>query len=301
MSVSIVMPNLNNAKYIRQCLESVAGDERASEIVIYDDGSTDGSVEVIEGLGLSKVRVLRREKSGIGAMHGRHRAVEAASNDLIYSLDGDDFLEEGAISGAYDRLVEDRLDLSLLQMINVDRDGANPKPFLIPPDDVIDGRTAFEMTLGGWRMHMWGVLRKDVYFEAYRGARLHGGYSNDEVLTREILLRCGRIAGTQGKMFYRVNPKARTPTFVVGQMRTAIYVLQLAVKEGVGAEPIRQQRNMVVRFMLGTVRRAAAGKIAKAELASLMSEYRSINVGWSPADFPFHLMDRVIRSWPVGG
>ena len=48
VKVSIVMPSLNVAKYIRQCIESVLAQSlKEIEIICVDAGSTDGTVEIL--------------------------------------------------------------------------------------------------------------------------------------------------------------------------------------------------------------------------------------------------------------
>jgi glycosyltransferase involved in cell wall biosynthesis len=273
MAVSIVMPNFNNARFLRQTLASVVDDPGVLEIVIYDNGSTDESIAIAESFG-SKIKVIRGARN-LGATLGRHEAVLASSSDHICYLDGDDFLSPGAVSAAYRTLVEKRLDISLFDLVNVDESGANPIPFIIPPHHLIDGKEACELTLGGWRMHNWGVIAKSVYFSAWAGFRQHG-YSDDELLTRTILLRAKRISAGGGTIYYRVVPKPRFAHHVLGINRTAIRTLALGVDEGLDQDALRRQQEMALRFLVGLLHRALSRSIDRVEVASLLDEYRAI-------------------------
>ena len=51
MRISIVIPSLNQAKYLRDCIESVLAQEEETEIIVRDGGSRDGSVEILESYG----------------------------------------------------------------------------------------------------------------------------------------------------------------------------------------------------------------------------------------------------------
>lgn len=88
MSVSVIVPVRNRRELLREALSSVVGQTRpAQEIIVVDDGSTDGSAEVAESLG-GTVRVIRQE--GLGRSSARNLGIENASGDFVAFLDSDD-------------------------------------------------------------------------------------------------------------------------------------------------------------------------------------------------------------------
>lgn len=90
-TITAVIPVLNGATYVDQALGSVATQRRPpDEVVVVDDGSTDGSAEIAERWsGILPIRVLRLEASR-GPGPARHAAVESTDTDLIALLDVDD-------------------------------------------------------------------------------------------------------------------------------------------------------------------------------------------------------------------
>src|SRR5579872_1526645 len=86
--VSVVIPAYNAAGFIGRALESVRAQSVAPiETIVVDDGSTDGTAEVVER-GWPSVRVLRQANAGPGA--ARNHGVREAAGDWIGLLDADD-------------------------------------------------------------------------------------------------------------------------------------------------------------------------------------------------------------------
>lgn len=87
MLVSVIVPVFNGARFLRECLDSlVAQDYSPLEIVVVDDGSTDGSAEIADSF--EGVRVLRRPHEGLGTT--RNAGVVLAQGQLIAWCDSDD-------------------------------------------------------------------------------------------------------------------------------------------------------------------------------------------------------------------
>jgi GT2 family glycosyltransferase len=87
--VSVIIPAYNAEDYLAETLRSVdAQGYRDWEVVVADDASTDGTVEVAEGFG-RRFTVLRAE-SNEGPATARNRAIAASSGELLAFLDSDD-------------------------------------------------------------------------------------------------------------------------------------------------------------------------------------------------------------------
>ena len=85
---TVVIPAYNVETYIGRAIESVlVQSRRPEEIIVVDDGSTDGTAGVIQGYG-SDVRYIYQEKAG--ASIARNRGIEETSSEWIAFLDADD-------------------------------------------------------------------------------------------------------------------------------------------------------------------------------------------------------------------
>ncbi|MBO4599977.1 MAG: glycosyltransferase family 2 protein, partial [Bacteroidales bacterium] len=98
---SIIMPLYNKAPYVRKAVESVVGQTYGDwELIIVDNGSTDGSGEIVTGIIDSRIRIVRLEDN-IGPGGARNHGVALSDAPYICFLDADDwwepsFLEEMA-------------------------------------------------------------------------------------------------------------------------------------------------------------------------------------------------------------
>lgn len=89
MMVSALIPTYNRRKYVVRAIESIlAQTVGVDEIVVVDDGSTDGTAEEIETRFGARVRLIRQENRGVSG--ARRRAVEEARGKWIAFLDSDD-------------------------------------------------------------------------------------------------------------------------------------------------------------------------------------------------------------------
>lgn len=86
--ISVIVPVFDDAAYVGDAIESVLGQTLSPlEILVVDDGSTDGSAEVAASCG-PEVRVLRRPHAGAGA--ARNHGVAMSRGDRLAFLDADD-------------------------------------------------------------------------------------------------------------------------------------------------------------------------------------------------------------------
>ena len=109
--VSVIISAYNLEEFIGAAIESVLAQTYSNvEVVVVDDGSTDGTAEVIDGYG-SRIIAIHQSNSGVCA--ARNAGIRAASRELIGVLDGDDLW----LPERVDRLVsflEARPDLGMV-------------------------------------------------------------------------------------------------------------------------------------------------------------------------------------------
>lgn len=89
---SVIMPLYNKAPYVRKAVESVVAQTYKDwELVVMDDGSTDGSGEIVKSINDRRVRLVRQDNAGVSA--ARNRGVAESAAPHICFLDADDWWE----------------------------------------------------------------------------------------------------------------------------------------------------------------------------------------------------------------
>lgn len=89
MRVSAVIPTYNRRRYIGRAIESILSQRLpVDELIVVDDGSTDGTSDFIEHRFGKQVRVVRQENQGVSG--ARRRALQEANGDWVAFLDSDD-------------------------------------------------------------------------------------------------------------------------------------------------------------------------------------------------------------------
>lgn len=104
--VSVVLPVFNGAGTIARAIGSILDQTlRQFELIVVDDGSTDGTAEVVRKLADPRIKLVRRSHSGVAS--AANTALRMTSSPIIARMDADDF--------AYPRRLEQQLHLLLEQ------------------------------------------------------------------------------------------------------------------------------------------------------------------------------------------
>lgn len=93
VAVSVVVPAYNVENYIEQCALSVLNQSYpCCELIIIDDGSTDGTPQILDKLADRNdcIRVIHKENAGVSA--ARNTGIDMANGEYIVFVDGDDYL-----------------------------------------------------------------------------------------------------------------------------------------------------------------------------------------------------------------
>ena len=124
--ISVIVPVYNARQYLETCIASVLSQSYSSlELLLIDDGSTDGSGVICDTWQAkdSRVRVIHTENRGVSS--ARNTGIETATGDYIAFLDADDALLDEALTTMYGLLLEHGCDIAVCTKLSFNADGTH--------------------------------------------------------------------------------------------------------------------------------------------------------------------------------
>lgn len=234
----MIVPVYNTAEYLGACLDSVLGQDYANiEVLLIDDGSSDGSERLCDEYGVrdSRVRVIHQPNAGLGA--ARNRGLDMCRGEYITFADSDDRISADVYAANVELLESDRTaDIVQYRYCR----------------EYDDGRIESGVEQRG------GVVRSltDKYREAFVHRRLRSYMPNkifrrrvlenlrfdetiffeDRALLPEILERSGAVIfSSHGVYYYRsrsgqITKSAETPKFMESQIYADLNIVKHALR-----------------------------------------------------------------------
>ena len=147
--VSIIIPVYQAAKYLERCVESCLGQKDINadklEIILVDDGSTDGSSELADELERSGGNIVKVIHTGNhGVSHARNLGIEKATGKYICFVDADDYVSESFVA---DLLAAAGCESAIIESTDAYLSGLN-----------ISGYQYIENSILNRNTHVWGKL-----------------------------------------------------------------------------------------------------------------------------------------------
>ena len=202
MNVSVVIPSFNAERFIAQTIRSVLNQTHpAHEIIVVDDGSSDGTAEVVRRFGTAVTLI---EPGHGGASRARNYGAALASGDALMFLDADDVLGPDVLRHLVAALRSVPQGIALCPWKRLERVNgrwvrrpASCAP-RVPGDDVLSA------WLSGWYHPPCSVLWSRAAYELSGGWGEDLTVNDDGDITMRALARGARPVIThEGTAFYR--------------------------------------------------------------------------------------------------
>ena len=168
MYLSIIVPVYNSELYIEQCIESLLNqdiDKNNYEIIIINDGSTDGSLRCIENLRNKNRNIIvhTQKNKGLGAV--RNKGILLSKGKYIYFIDSDDYIVHNTFKLLINYLERYTLDIigfdsirctRRLSMTNITTIKPSEDPLVIKGMDFLKNYR-YQHRLEAW----WYIIRRE--------------------------------------------------------------------------------------------------------------------------------------------
>lgn len=126
--ISVIVPVYNVEKYLWECLDSVISQTFADlEIIVIDDGSTDGSLAIAKEYEAKDPRIHVYHQNNIGLGETRNRGIGLATGKYLYCIDSDDFIDPDWLEALYNKAEETGADVVFGEIMSYWEDGRKPQ------------------------------------------------------------------------------------------------------------------------------------------------------------------------------
>ncbi|MFP5382418.1 MAG: glycosyltransferase family 2 protein, partial [Gammaproteobacteria bacterium] len=165
--ISVIMPCHNAAAFVEEAVNSVLGQSYPRvELVIVDDGSTDGSSEILQRLAAARPdMIVLIYQTRTGPWAARNRALAHASGNFIAFLDADDAWHPEALTRMHAALENELAEVAWCGWQAIGVAAIDPEPKL-PPALEADDAAAHSFEHGAWPLN--GLLIRRPLVDALR-------------------------------------------------------------------------------------------------------------------------------------
>ena len=205
VKISIIIPIYNVERYLEKCIDSVLNQTfRNIEVILIDDGSTDGCGEICEHYKRLDDRIVVVHKENEGLSMARNIGIDISNGDYIGFIDSDDYIAPDMYELLYKNLLDNYADISICGLFDCYEGEKIPqckeKEFLI-----LNNKEALKLALEGMKFSVNAVnkLYKRELFKENKFPR--GKLSEDAFTIPKILAKASRVVVDTTPKYYYVH------------------------------------------------------------------------------------------------
>jgi len=289
--ISIIMPCYNAASYVEEAVRCVMGQTYPNvELIVVDDGSSDGSVEIVTRLAKEfEGRIHHLFQDHSGPYPARNLGLKHACGEFVAFLDADDWWDKTFIEKLYAALVENpEATLAYCGWQNVGLEGGRGQPY-VPPDYLQED--FFVRLLKNCPFPIHAVLTRKDTIDAVRGFSTFCFTSMDYDLWLKIAAHCRNWVRVEEVLaFYRWHDQGQISATKWRQILDAIQVRQRFVEQNPAHFQHLEQRT--IKCIQGApLLQAAYQTLWHRDLSSAHILFRHVwkNGTWKPKDLKYLL------------
>lgn len=261
-AVSVIVPVYNTERYLERCIKSIQCQTLSDlEIILVDDGSTDGCPALCDGFAEKdgRIRVIRKKNGGVSS--ARNAGLDAAGGEYIAFIDSDDYIEPEMYSSMLEKAKKFGCDLVICDCIK-----DYPEKSEIYTHDIRSGYYSLEQLKTEYYPQLlvtenveypatisnWVCLFKNGgdlprYLEGVR-------YSEDWLFGALLMKKSNGFYYMKGKAFYHyvMNEQSATHTFAPDKWRDYTVLYQGFCDEFLNSElfDFSRQLDLILLFLV---------------------------------------------------
>lgn len=191
--ISVIVPVYNSINCLERCVRSICAQTYSEiEILLIDDGSTDGTDKLCERLADEDARIRTYHKKNGGASSARNKGLEAAGGEYLAFVDSDDYVAPEYLQRLFDAAERTGCSISVC---GIAKTGGEPLPRTEEETPLVmeaEDYYCSEEIHGGVTMVAWNKLYDRSLFETLRYPK--GKLHEDEFTTYRAVYQAGTVA-----------------------------------------------------------------------------------------------------------
>lgn len=203
--LSVVVPVYNTEAYLRSCLTSLASQTLDNmEVVMVDDGSSDGSVDIMKEFDAKypRFKIVQRENGGLST--ARNTGIQHASGRYIGFVDSDDFVDHNMFETLIDTAHRERADIVKSGVLLFNNQTGDILDYRTIPDNkrVIEGPEDALKVFLEKEMNIVvvnGIYKRDLFSDF---GFVPGVTYEDHYFTPGVMARCSRFVQIDSIHYY---------------------------------------------------------------------------------------------------
>ena len=217
-AISVIIPVYNVESWLRRAVGSLQNQTCTSyEILLVDDGSTDGSGALCDKLADDDVRIRVIHQKNQGAAAARNAAMEIARGDYLYFMDGDDWCDRTMLKDMYRVASEHDLDL-LITGFTIDTyyddEGKYYRELRNAPDRIFESQDEFRANAcqlfdAQLLYAPWNKLYRRSYLNE-KGIRFPGTFWDDLPFNLDVMRDVERVGCLDGHYYHFLRARAES-------------------------------------------------------------------------------------------
>ena len=200
MRISVICPVYNVEKYLPRCVESLLAQSFTDfELLLVDDGSTDGSGALCDAYAGKDARVRVFHKQNGGLSDARNFGLDRVSGECVCFVDSDDYVGREYLRILWEALDENVADISAVAVTETFSEGMT---FVASIDtrERFDREAAFRKTLTDTGVSAWAKLYRLALFDGVRYPV--GEVYEDLATTPWVVDRCRKLVTSTSIQYY---------------------------------------------------------------------------------------------------
>lgn len=213
--ISLIIPVFNTEQHLLRCIDSILDQSFTDyELILVNDGSTDGSLAICKKYADKDLRVIVIDKPNGGASSARNAGIDRSKGDYICFVDADDYVSQDYLGDLYqDMCSENDIDLVMHGMIQVKSDYQAVVSFSSSKTYKLDDGSLFkDINLFKFCGPCCKLFKRDILSEYHIRFNESIIFSEDFDFFARYLVHCNQVRVSDTQNYFYVSHEGSVST-----------------------------------------------------------------------------------------